>query len=426
MFRKKSTIFVLLLVLVIAAVPLASTSASPRLQFEGVELTALIVSQPAHLDCAQMVADDFKAKTGATVEVKGLGYAEERDAAMTAFIGGTGAYDVLDVAYQWTGEFADPGFILPLDDYIAADNPEDLNDVIPRSLELYGKWNGQQVALPYNAEGMVMFYRKDVLEKAGIAVPTTWDEFDAAVEQLTKDGFYGTAIMAKREQAMTMWSNRYWGLGGGSLDLDENGKITIDKAIAVDALNRLKKETLDFSPPGALEAALPESMAEFMAGNAAFVEMWPSFGGPMTIDPEVAAPEVLGNVGVAQVPGGIPHSGGWGLAIAADTENPDAAYAYIRMATSAEYDLRCFLETGKGPSRLSTYDTLTSDPNLEQYWLADVGIAVGEANPRSRAPQAGAINDMFDEVVARFLAGELSAEEAADEMQSRLDEILGG
>jgi multiple sugar transport system substrate-binding protein len=126
------------------------------------------------------------------------------------------------------------------------------------------------------------------------------------------------------------------------------------------------------------------------------------------------------------VPGGIPHSGGWGLAITADTENPEAAYAYIRMATSAEYDLRCFLETGKGPSRLSTYDTLTSDPNLEQYWLADVGIAVGKANPRSRAPQAGAINDMFDEVVARFLAGELSAEEAADEMQSRLDEILGG
>jgi multiple sugar transport system substrate-binding protein len=232
--------------------------------------------------------------------------------------------------------------------------------------------------------------------------------------------------MGKREQAMTMWSNRYWGLGGGSLDLDENGEIIIDKEIAIDALNRLKAETLDYSPPGALEFALPEAMAEFLAGNVAMVEMWPSFGGPMTLDPEQAAPEVLGNVGVAQVPGGIPHSGGWGLGISADSDNADAAYDFIRLANSAEYDLKCFLETGKGPVRQSTYDTLSADPELEQYWLVPQGTAVANANPRSRAPQAGAINDMFDEVVARFLAGELTAEEAADEMQNRLDEIVGG
>jgi multiple sugar transport system substrate-binding protein len=341
-------------------------------------------------------------------------------------VGGTGAYDVVSMAYQWTGEFADPGFVISLDDYIAADNPDDLEDVIPRSMELYGQWNGEQVALPFNAEGMVMFYRTDLLDAAGIAVPTTWDEFDAAVEQLTVDNIYGTAIMGKREQAMTMWSNRYWGLGGGSLDLDENGQIIIDKEIAIDALNRLKAETLEFSPPGALEFALPEAMAEFLAGNVVMVEMWPSFGGPMTIDPEAAAEGVLGNVGVAQVPGGIPHSGGWGLAVTADGDNPDAAYEFVRLANSAEYDLKCFLETGKGPVRLSTYETLSADPDLEQFWLTDVGTAVENANPRSRAPQAGAINDMFDEVVARFLADELTAEEAADEMQNRLDEILGG
>jgi hypothetical protein len=32
---------------------------------------------------------------------------------------------------------------------------------------------------------------------------------------------------------------------------------------------------------------------------------------------------------------------------------------------------------------------------------------------------------MFDEVVARFLAGELTAEQAVDEMQSRIDQALG-
>lgn len=48
--------------------------------------------------------------------------------------------------------------------------------------------------------------------------------------------------------------------------------------------------------------------------------------------------------------------------------------------------------------------------------------AVGSANARSRGASAGAVNDMFDEVVARYLADELTAEAAVEEMQSRLDQ----
>jgi multiple sugar transport system substrate-binding protein len=230
--------------------------------------------------------------------------------------------------------------------------------------------------------------------------------------------------MGLREQAMTMWSNRYWALGGGSLDLDEAGTIVVDREPAIQALNQLQTEVTQYSPPGALSFGLPEASAEFVAGRVAMVEMWPSFLGPMTLDPEQATAGVLGNVAVAQVPGSTPHSGGWGLGVAADSDNPDAAYAFARLANSATYDLQCFQQTGKGPVRQSTYDALSQQPDLEQYWLVPQGEAVQVANPRSRAPQAGEINDMFDEVVARFLAGELSAEQAVDEMQSRLDDIL--
>jgi ABC-type glycerol-3-phosphate transport system substrate-binding protein len=95
------------------------------------------------------------------------------------------------------------------------------------------------------------------------------------------------------------------------------------------------------------------------------------------------------------------------------------------LATSPRYDLDCFQQTGKGPVRQSTYDALSGQADLAQYWLGPMGEAVQAANPRSRAPQAGELNDMFDEVVARFLAGELTAEQAVDEMQSRIDQALG-
>jgi multiple sugar transport system substrate-binding protein len=417
---------VVIATLALAQVAPATSAQTPTAQrFDGVMLDVLGVSQPPQLDCLQMAADEFQQQTGATVNISGQGYGQLRDAALAAFVGGTGAYDILSTAYQWTGEFAEPGYLLPLDDLMAANPPQNPDDFIPRAMELYGQWNGQQVSLPFNGEAMLLFYRSDVFEENGLQPPTTYEEFDQIAQQLTADDFYGTAIMGLREQAMTMWSNRYWALGGGSLDLDENGAITIDREAAIQALEQLQTEVNDYSPPGALTFGLPEASAEFLNGRVAMVEMWPSFLGPMTIDPEQATPEVLGNVAVAQVPGGIPHSGGWGLSIAADSDAPDAAYAFIQLATSPTYDLDCFQQTGKGPVRQSTYDALSGQADLEQYWLGPMGEAVQAANPRSRAPQAGELNDMFDEVVARFLAGELTAEQAVDEMQSRIDETLG-
>lgn len=50
-------------------------------EFDGVNLRALVISQPQQLDCLTKVADEFKAATGANVELVGQGYANLRDAA---------------------------------------------------------------------------------------------------------------------------------------------------------------------------------------------------------------------------------------------------------------------------------------------------------------------------------------------------------
>ena len=39
-----------------------------------------------------------------------------------------------------------------------------------------------------------MWYRKDLLDAAGLEVPKTWDEFAAAAKALTKDGVYGCSF----------------------------------------------------------------------------------------------------------------------------------------------------------------------------------------------------------------------------------------
>ena len=50
-----------------------------------------------------------------------------------------------------------------------------------------GIWDGKQYAMPFNKSMMVLYYNEGMLEEAGVEVPTTWEEWEAANKKLTKD-----------------------------------------------------------------------------------------------------------------------------------------------------------------------------------------------------------------------------------------------
>lgn len=63
---------------------------------------------------------------------------------------------------------------------------EDYKD-IPELFLNDGIWNKKQYAMPFNKSQMVLYYNEDMLNKAGIKVPTTWDEWKEAAKKLTVD-----------------------------------------------------------------------------------------------------------------------------------------------------------------------------------------------------------------------------------------------
>src|SRR3954454_10399579 len=64
----------------------------------------------------------------------------------------------------------------------------------------YKKWdyNGKKVGITWQFDQRAIFYRKDLLEEAGIEVPTTWDELLEAVKQLHGNGVDGIAFPGKQ------------------------------------------------------------------------------------------------------------------------------------------------------------------------------------------------------------------------------------
>ncbi|MGP0222047.1 MULTISPECIES: ABC transporter substrate-binding protein [unclassified Paenarthrobacter] len=94
----------------------------------------------------------------------------------TAITAGNGP-DVATIEYAQLPQFVSNGQLQPLDGLIDKSATVDKLTDGTRSLVQLGD---QTYALPYDAAPMIMWYRKDMLDKAGVGVPSTWEEFEEA------------------------------------------------------------------------------------------------------------------------------------------------------------------------------------------------------------------------------------------------------
>ena len=124
-----------------------------------------------------------------------------------------------DVAFLWpTPRYAAEGVLENLDPYIEQSG-YNLDDYWPGLLES-AKYNGSVYGFPRDIESNIIYYSKDMFDKAGVAYPSndwTWDDFLAAAEKLTQKDANGNTrlrIGCGRRQ-MAEWVNQN---GGAILD----------------------------------------------------------------------------------------------------------------------------------------------------------------------------------------------------------------
>lgn len=102
--------------------------------------------------------------------------------------------------------------------------------------------DGKVWALPWEIVGYRLIYNQELLDKAGVKVPTTYDEFLEAAKKLTGNGVYGFAYRHTANQYSGWWydlSNWVFGQGGRWVSAD--GKPTINSKEVVDALRKYKE-----------------------------------------------------------------------------------------------------------------------------------------------------------------------------------------
>lgn len=312
-----------------------------------------------------LVPDFNKKYPDVKVNVVNMGHADVRTKALAGCAaGGTDLPDVVtienDEAETYWAQFPDC-FVnlktLDVDKY---------KDAFPAF-----KWtqltNGDGIySLPWDSGPAVIFYRRDLYQKAGVdpASIKTWDDFIAAGKKIE------AATGAKMATMDTLdddgWFRPIANQEGCSYFNNEGTAVTINQKGCVDALEIMKK----MNDAGVLLNADWGGQIQNIKSSA---QASAFFGGWYEGTIRSNAPEQSGQWGVYLMPanGDNPHAASWGgssLALTAASKNKDAAWAYIQYALATNDGQVSMLKSrGLVPSLLSALD----DPYVKApnpYW----------------------------------------------------------
>ncbi len=203
--------------------------------------------------------------------------------------------------------------------------------------------DGKTYAVPYYAGSKYVFYRTDLLEEAGLEVPTTMEDFVAAAETLKKANpkpanFSGFWFPGKdwRDGAAFLWD------AGGDFATEDGGEwsgsLASDESIAgLTTAQKLFTETSGAAKDG--NEADPWTP---FCNNEIGMMLTPGWVKGVLEDPKTGCPDMMKNVGVFALPGsdGQPAPvllGGSDIAISAKSANQGLAQKAVALMVSEDY-----------------------------------------------------------------------------------------
>ena len=254
-----------------AAVALAAGLAPPVFAQEKVKLNFwdMIWGPPEYIDAAKALVAQFNAESSTIeVEYRSVPWADWYQTFLTAIGSGT-APDLSTGAGYQAVQLYDQGAIRPLDDLVEALKASgDADDFLPGTIDTL-RYDDHYVALPWGIDIRVWYYRKDLLEAAGVAPPTTWAELAAAAKATTKDGVYGLVSSGDTGGSHYLY-NAILNNGGGLFT--EDRKLDLRSERNVEAFQALADMVKDGSvSPASTGYNSDDKRAAFNRGEAAFM-----------------------------------------------------------------------------------------------------------------------------------------------------------
>lgn len=364
----------------------------------------------------QEICDGFTEETGVKIDLLSNPYADTKTQIAAGAAAGTMA-DVVGLDGSWVYDFAKQGSIANLTELMEADGYDDsqLSDQI--------KYEGNTYMIPVVNFAYPLFANTDILEEAGVEeIPTTWTEFLDACDKITTNtdkAAYAIPLSTEAPNGIqNQFSSWLWASGGNLLQdgkpaLTDNDKL----AQLVDMVKTMKEK--GYLSDGAEAMKEQDMVNEFENGRLAF--MVDAIAHLTTIKTE--SPDL--NFTFAKMPVMDDYSdksgldvANWGIGIAENCENKEAAMQFVEYLMSPEVNAKLAQLANAFPGNSTAEPDYSSNDELFQkaFEIFNEGYAINEF---TGAPTAEDLMRSMNEQLVLYIDGDTAS---VDEMLSATQE----
>lgn len=291
---------------------------------------------------------------------------------------------------------------------------------------------GKIYAMPLYVDTLALFYNRDLLSAAGIAVPPkTWAEFQDDVQKLTKydqsrnitqsGAAMGTSSNINRSTDILMMLMLQSGVQMTSAD---NSQATFSQSVnGINVGETALQFYTDFANPSKAVYTWNDSqdydIDAFSAGKTAMIINYEH-----TI-PTIRAAAPRLNFGIAPIPqptssDSHTYADYWALAVAQQSKNPDAAWAFIDYMTAGDGTVPYLNAAVRPSARRDLISQQSSDPDLgvfaEQALTARSWFQIDNS----------AIETIFADMIDSVNLGRLSVQDALRDAESKVTVLMSG
>ena len=359
--------------------------------YEGQTVNVLAVKS-SQFEVHEARLAEFEDATGIDVVYDYVPFPNMKEALTTEMIAG-GDYDVVSVMDQWVTSLQ--MLMAPIGPGIAAQGT-DLSD-FPAAHMRHGMLNGELIGLPVRGHVQLLFYRKDLLEQAGVTPPQTWEEMVTAAKAI-QDSTDASGIALPygklNGQNLMVWMNLLWGNGGDLFDADGNAAFNSPAGVAATEtyVSYLAEEIV---PAGSAVFVEQDAVNSFKQGNSAMLPVWWWVRSQLT-DPEQSTltADQVGFTALPSVAGAdrTTFTNTWIFGVTQESGSKDAATEFLGWLTDPALERNVLMDPDLSEVVAVHMSNLT-DPEVNARWggmhqaAADAlataeGIAFGDNWPR--------------------------------------------
>jgi len=328
-------------------------------------------------------------------------------------------FSILNLDVVWTAEFAANRWVqeLPAEQF-------DLDAFLEPALST-AKYRDKLYAVPSASDGGLLYYRKDLLDAAGLKPPATWAELTDTCQKVLANapGMSCYAGQFEKYEGLTVNFSEAVNSAGGDV-VDDQGKPNVNTADAKAGLDTLvdgfKSGVI---PQKAITYKEEEGRRAFQAGELLFHRQWPYQWA--LANKTDGSSQVAGKFDVAPLPGlkgpGASTLGGHNLAISAFAKNKASALDFIKYMTSDETQRANLLGTSQAPTRTALYD---DSALVSQFpYLPTLRESILKAKQRPAVVRYGDVTSAIQDAAYSALTGSKSSDDALADLQTKLEEL---